>query len=106
MRLEDSSSVTMKNAVFWDVTPCGSCRNGCFGGTYLLHHQGGRNQRARNVSTNYQLLVTTKVVPSSLILFTLTMETIRSSETSVVTRATLHHIPEDSIKQYKLCFIV
>jgi hypothetical protein len=24
---------TMKNGVFWDVTPCGSCKNRCFGGT-------------------------------------------------------------------------
>jgi hypothetical protein len=22
--------MTMKNAVFWDVTPCGSCKNRCF----------------------------------------------------------------------------
>jgi hypothetical protein len=25
--------VTMKNAVFWDVMPCGSCKNQRFGGT-------------------------------------------------------------------------
>jgi uncharacterized protein with PIN domain len=25
-------AVTKKNAVFWDVTPCGSCKNRCFGG--------------------------------------------------------------------------
>jgi hypothetical protein len=25
--------VTMKNSVFWDVKPCGSCKNRCFGGT-------------------------------------------------------------------------
>jgi hypothetical protein len=27
------SAVTMKNAVFWDVTPCGSCENRRFVGT-------------------------------------------------------------------------
>jgi hypothetical protein len=27
-------AVTMKNGVFWDVTPCGSCKNRLFGGTY------------------------------------------------------------------------
>jgi hypothetical protein len=25
--------VTMKNAVVWDVTPCGSCKDRLFGGT-------------------------------------------------------------------------
>jgi hypothetical protein len=29
--------VTMKNGVFWDVTPCGCCKNRRFGGTYRLH---------------------------------------------------------------------
>jgi uncharacterized membrane protein len=27
------TSSKMKNGVFWDVTPCGSCKNGLFGGT-------------------------------------------------------------------------
>jgi hypothetical protein len=30
----------MKNAVFWDVTPCRSCVNRRFGGTYRFHLQG------------------------------------------------------------------
>jgi hypothetical protein len=42
-----------------------------------------------------QLLVIANV-PGSLILFTL-MEVICSSKMSVLTRATWHHIPEDSI---------
>jgi hypothetical protein len=29
---------TIKNRVFWDVTPCGSCKKRCFGGTYRLLH--------------------------------------------------------------------
>jgi hypothetical protein len=42
-----------KNAVFWDVTPCGSYKNQHFGGTYRLHHQADKNQQARNnVSSN------------------------------------------------------
>jgi hypothetical protein len=32
-RLEVFTAVTMKNGVFWDVTPCGSCKNLPFGGT-------------------------------------------------------------------------
>jgi hypothetical protein len=44
-----------------------------------------------------RLLVTANVVPSSLILVTLMMQAIRSSETSVLTRATQLHIPEDDI---------
>jgi hypothetical protein len=31
-------SNTKKNAVFWDVTPSGSCKNRPFGGTYRPHH--------------------------------------------------------------------
>jgi hypothetical protein len=27
------TAVTMKNGVFWDVTPCGYCKNGHFGRT-------------------------------------------------------------------------
>jgi hypothetical protein len=41
------------------------------------------------------LLVTTKVVPSTRSLFILKVEEIRSSETSVLTRPTQSHIPED-----------
>jgi hypothetical protein len=38
----------MKNAVFWDVTLCGSYKNRRFVGTYRIHHQDDRNRRARN----------------------------------------------------------
>jgi hypothetical protein len=71
----------MKNAVFWDVTPCDFCENQRFGETCRLH----------------QLLITANVVLSSLIHFALIMETMRSPETSVFTRSTRRHIPEDGI---------
>jgi hypothetical protein len=44
-----------------------------------------------------RLLVTVNVAPSSPILVTLMMKAIRFPETSVVTRATQHHISEDGI---------
>jgi hypothetical protein len=69
-------AVTMKNAVFWDVMPCGSCKNRPFG-----------------------LLVTANVVPRSLVLVTEMMEALSSSKIWALTRATWHNIPEDSILQ-------
>jgi hypothetical protein len=32
-KFEVFTAVTMKNGVFWEVTPCGSCKNRRFGGT-------------------------------------------------------------------------
>jgi hypothetical protein len=34
----------LKNGVFWVVTPCGSCKNRRFGGTWRLLHQGDKNR--------------------------------------------------------------
>jgi hypothetical protein len=64
------STCLFKNVIFWDVTPCGTCKNRRFGGTYRLHHQGGKNRQVRN-----------NVGPSSSILVTQMMQAIRSSET-------------------------
>jgi hypothetical protein len=88
-----------KSAVFWAVTPCGSCKNGLFGGSYRLQHQGGNNRWTRNVSltSNRRTPITSNVVPRSPILFIL-MEAIRCYETLVLTRVTHQSvIPEDDI---------
>jgi hypothetical protein len=94
---------TVKNALSSDATPCDSWNKRRFGGTFYLYHQGGKNLRTRNnVSSNFlrsvhRLLVTANVVPSSPILVTLMMETIRTSEMSVLALATRCHIPEYGI---------
>jgi hypothetical protein len=49
VRFEVFTAVTMKNAIFWDMTPCTSCMNRRFGGMYRLHLQG-RKIRERGTS--------------------------------------------------------
>jgi hypothetical protein len=42
--LELQALLILKNGVFWVVTPCGSCKNRRFGGTWRLLHQGDKNR--------------------------------------------------------------
>jgi hypothetical protein len=43
VRSHEFTAVTIKTAVFLDVTACGSFNNRCFGGTYLPLHQSDKN---------------------------------------------------------------
>jgi hypothetical protein len=52
-------AVTMKNVVFWDVAPCGSCVNRRFEGMYRLHIQGRKiRERGTSMSRRLQTEVT------------------------------------------------
>jgi hypothetical protein len=48
------SLLLLKNTIFLNVMPCGSCRSRCFERTYRLHHQGKNGQARNNVSSNYE----------------------------------------------------
>jgi hypothetical protein len=65
VRFEIFTAVTMKNGLFWAVTPCGSCKNRRLGGTFCLHRQGEFLGIVR------RLLVMANVAPSSPFLVTL-----------------------------------
>jgi hypothetical protein len=51
VRFEVFTAVTLKNGVFWDVTPCGFCKNQCFGATYRLLHQVGISSQRASVAS-------------------------------------------------------
>jgi hypothetical protein len=104
----------MKNGVFWVVTPCGSCKNRRFGGTWRLFIRVTKiGELATYAAKKYQVvflrslrrfLVAACVVPSSPIFVTLMEEAPGSSETSILTRATRRNNPEDTILQFYVHF--
>jgi hypothetical protein len=88
IRLKVFAAVIMNNAIFRDVTPCGTCKNRfseeCGASTI-------RVIRIRELGT--ALAVTNNRG-------TLMMAALRSCETSVLTRATRHIIPADGILHF------
>jgi hypothetical protein len=77
----------MRNDVFWDVVGC-----------LAINDVSGEFVTSIYVGVVYfSLLVTTNAVYSLLIHSTLQLEVTRSSETSIITRPTWSHIPNDEI---------
>jgi hypothetical protein len=102
-------AVTMKNAIFCNVIPCGSLRN-----DFSQEPRASiiRVTRIGELGTTKPQLATDAcyedrqcasvasygfIVPSSPILVTLMMEALGSSEMSVLTRPMQHNIQEDGI---------
>jgi hypothetical protein len=78
----------MKNAVFLDETPCGSCKTPYFGGTYRLPNQSGKISKLGTSAVSSSKLADSFLSVEGGDIFT---------ETSVLTGATWHNIPEDCI---------
>jgi hypothetical protein len=87
VRSEVFTAMAVMNAIFGDVTPCGSCKN------RVTEKSIASFVRAEGISKLGTMLAVTSnpianVVPSSQILSTLMMEAMRSSETLILTRVT------------------
>jgi hypothetical protein len=94
------TAVVMKSTIFWDITPCSALKvNRRLGGTYHLHLQGRRIRSACHLLLQWFL--------ARLIFWTLKMEAICSSYTSVEFQRTIRrYIPKDCILQTRHTFRV
>jgi hypothetical protein len=72
--------------IFWEMTPCGSYKNRLFGGTYRLSSVPYESLPIQELTTSFCACSHS---------YTLKMEAIRSSETSLLIRSTRRHLPED-----------
>jgi hypothetical protein len=81
----------------WRTVSSGMLRCVALVRTYVSEELSASFIRVRRINELGTMLVTASVVPSSPILVTLMKEALRSSETSVLTRATWRNIPQDAI---------
>jgi hypothetical protein len=89
LRFHIQASRCFMNAVFLDVTPCGSCSD--------VSEERSASSTHNIFSQRASVAVTANVVPSSPILVTLVIEGLSFSETSVLTRTTRRNNTEDGI---------
>jgi hypothetical protein len=97
----NATDYQMKSTIC-DITPCSLLSlNRSFGGTYRLHRQGRKNKLSKKPEF-FPPAIT--LVSCSVYFWTLKMEAIYSSETSVDTeRTTRYYIPEDATLHNHRC---
>jgi hypothetical protein len=100
VRFEVFTAVTLKNVISWNMTSCDSCKNNVSEKRIasIIKVTCDRVFLRRVL----QLIATANVVPSSLILVTLIMEALRSSESSALTTSTRRNITDDGVPKLHL----
>jgi hypothetical protein len=90
--------IDTKNAVFWDVATCRSCKTDVSVQSIVsIIRVKITSGIETTLAVYFSCYLTVNFVPSSPILSTLITEAMRSSETPVLTRVTQRNIPEDGI---------